>query len=146
MHAHMVNTCIKQILTMHTNSCLPVTKTFIYTVWSWGTLGTITKKSLAYYLNVSLLLHSTFINSIGIVNNLLNASTELGTLGRHMVIGESVLFDQGNPHKAMPSTQSQCNLTRTGVPCTHRQYQFPRWLTWNSMNSLLSELFSGRRV
>lgn len=82
------------------------------------------QKSLAYYLKISLLLHSTFINSTGIVNNPLNASTELGTLGRQ--IGDLVLFGQGNHHKAMPSTQSQCNLTRTGVSCAHRQYKFPR--------------------
>lgn len=111
---------------MHTNSCLPVTKTFMYAVGLLGTLSIITKKSLAYYLKISLLLRSTFINSTGIVNNPLNASTELGISGRHMVTEDSVLFGQGNHHKAMPSSQSQCNLTRTGVPCTHRQYKFPR--------------------
>lgn len=68
------------------------------------------KKSLAYSLKIFLLLNSTFINSTGIVNNPLNASTEVGTLGRHMVIEDSVLFGQGNHHKAMPSTQSQCSL------------------------------------
>lgn len=141
----MVNTCIKQILTMHTNSCLPVTKTFMYAVGLWGTLSIIIKKSLAYYLKISLLLHSTFINSTGIVNNPLNASTELGTSGRHMVTEDSVLFGQGNHHKAMPSTQSQCNLTRTECPAGTSSTSFLgdwheiRWTPFSQNCSLVEE-------
>lgn len=74
------------------------------------------KKSCLLFENI-LLLHSTFINSTSIVNNLLNASTELGALGMHMVIGNSVLFDQGNHHKAMPSTTItlQSNKSRSAL-------------------------------
>lgn len=51
-------------------------------------------------------------------------SVVLGALGRYMVIENSVLFGQGKHYKAMPSTQSQCNIkTSTGMPYMYRHYK-----------------------
>lgn len=55
-------------------------------------------------------------------------SVVLGALGRYMVIENSVLFGQGKHYKAMPSTQSQCNIkTSTGMPYMYRHYKWLRW-------------------
>ena len=136
----MANVCMKWILTTHSNTQLPVTKTFMCKVGLQGTLNFITRKK-----KLCLLFAVLFILSFNIYafhKHLLTMdsmpSVTLGALGRHTVTEACVWFDQGNHYKAMPSTQPQCNIkTSTGMPYMYRCYKFSKWLRWK-----FYELFS----
>lgn len=136
----MANVCMKWILTTLSNSQLPVAKTFMCKVGLQGTLNFITWKKKFCLLFAVLFILSfnmyAFHKHLSTMDSV--PSVALGALGRRTVIEDCVLFDQGNHYKAVPSTQSQCNMkTSTGMPHMCRRYQFSKWLRWK-----FYELFS----